>query len=64
MLYTFNLNSDVCQLFLNKTGGGGGGIPEGNTGLSCEADTLPAGSVWTGNTNTHHVALVSLNLHG
>ena len=62
MLYPFNLNSDVCQLFLNKTGGKK--IPEGNTGLGCEADTLPAGSVWTGNTNTHHVALLSLNLHG
>lgn len=22
MLYTFKLGSDVCQLFLNKTGGG------------------------------------------
>ena len=50
------------SIILNKTGGKK--IPEGNTGLSCEADTLPAGSVWTGNTNTHHVALLSLNLHG
>ena len=61
MLYPFNLNSDVCQLFSIKLGGKK--IPEGNTGLSCEADTLPAGSVWTGYTNTHHIALLSLNLH-
>ena len=26
MLYAFNLYSDVCQLFFNKTGGGGGVI--------------------------------------